>query len=75
MCARNISLEVKAADAYGRQPYQLHVPIFLKYGNLSLLEPSQTRHVYFFAFACNLLAGISVLYYFDLFIINNIASH
>jgi hypothetical protein len=41
MSARNISWEVKAANAYGRQPYHLHVPIFLKSGSLNLLEPSQ----------------------------------
>ena len=33
-------LGVKAAGAYGWQPYRLHVPIVLKSGNLNLLEPS-----------------------------------
>ena len=40
MSTRNISWEVKAAGAYGWQPYHLHVPIVLKSGSLSLLEPS-----------------------------------
>jgi len=31
---------VKAAGAWGWQPYHLHVPIVLKSGSLSLLEPS-----------------------------------
>jgi hypothetical protein len=30
---------VKATDAYGWQPYHLHVPIVLKSGSLNLLEP------------------------------------
>jgi len=33
-------LGVKAASAYGWQPYYLHVPIVLKSGSLNLLEPS-----------------------------------
>jgi hypothetical protein len=33
-------LEVKAAGAYGWQPYHLHVHIVLKYGRLKLLKPS-----------------------------------
>ena len=37
---RNISWGVKAAGAYGWQPYHLHVLIVLKSGSLSLLEPS-----------------------------------
>jgi len=37
---RNISWEVKAAGAWGWQPYHLHVPIVLKSGSLNLLEPS-----------------------------------
>jgi len=37
---RNISWGVKAACAYGWQPYHLHVPIALKSGSLNLLEPS-----------------------------------
>ena len=40
MSTRNISWRVKAAGAYGWQPYHLHVPTVLKYGSLSLLEPS-----------------------------------
>jgi len=40
MSTKNISWEVKAADAYSLQPYHFHVPIVLKYGKLSLLEPS-----------------------------------
>jgi hypothetical protein len=37
---RNISWAVKAAGAYGKQPYHLHVPIFLKSESLNLLESS-----------------------------------
>jgi hypothetical protein len=37
---RDISWGIKAAGAYGWQPYHLHVPIFLKSGSLNLLEPS-----------------------------------
>jgi hypothetical protein len=37
---RNISWVVKADGAWGSQPYHLHVPIVLKSGSLSLLEPS-----------------------------------
>jgi hypothetical protein len=33
-------LGVKAAGAYGRQPYHLHVPTVLESGSLNLLEPS-----------------------------------
>ena len=40
MSTRNISWGVKAAGAYGWQPYHLHVPIVLKSGSLNLLEPS-----------------------------------
>jgi len=32
--------KVKAASAYGRQSYHLHVPIVLKSGSLNFLEPS-----------------------------------
>jgi hypothetical protein len=39
MSTRNISWGVKAAGAYGWQPYHLHVPIVLKSGSLNLLEP------------------------------------
>jgi len=31
---------LKAAGAYGRQPYHLYVPTVLKSGSLNLLEPS-----------------------------------
>jgi len=40
MSTRNISWGLKAAGAQGSQPYHLHVPIVLKSGNLTLLEPS-----------------------------------
>jgi len=40
MSTRNISWRVKAAGAYGWQPYHLRVPIVLKSGSLNLLEPS-----------------------------------
>jgi len=40
MCTRNISWGVKAAGAQGWKPYHLNVPTVLKYGRLSLLEPS-----------------------------------
>jgi len=40
MSTRYISWWVKAAGAYGCQPYYLHVPIVLKSGSLNLLEPS-----------------------------------
>jgi len=40
MSTRNILWGVKAAGAYGWQPYHLHVPIVLKSGSLNLLEPS-----------------------------------
>ena len=54
MNTRNISWGVKAADAYGWQPYHLHVPIVLKSGSLFLLEPSGSVQ------ACN---GTALLYY------------
>jgi len=40
MSTRNISWGVKAASAYGWQPYHLHEPTVLKSGSLNLLEPS-----------------------------------
>ena len=40
MSTRNISWVVKAAGAYGWQPYHLHVPIVMKSGSQNLLEPS-----------------------------------
>ena len=38
MSTRNISWEVKAAGAYGWQPYHLQVPTILKFGCLNVLE-------------------------------------
>ena len=40
MCARNISLGVRADGAYGWQPYHLHVPIVMKCGRPQHMEPS-----------------------------------
>ena len=40
MSTRNISWGIKTAGAYGWQSYHFHVPIVLKSGCLSLLEPS-----------------------------------
>jgi len=40
MSTRNITSEVKVADAEGWQPYHFHVPIVWKSGSLNLLEPS-----------------------------------
>ena len=40
MSTRNISWGVKAASAWGWQPYHLHLPIVWKSGSLYLLEPS-----------------------------------
>ena len=40
MSTRTVSWGVKAAGAYGWQPYHLHVLIVLKSGSLSLLETS-----------------------------------
>ena len=37
---RNIFWGVKAAGAYGSQPYHLHVSIVLKSGSLNFLEAS-----------------------------------
>ena len=37
---RNISWRVKAAGAWGWQPYHLRVPIVFESGSLNLLEPS-----------------------------------
>jgi hypothetical protein len=39
MSTRNISWRVKAAGAYGWQPYHIHVPTGMKYGSLNLLQP------------------------------------
>jgi hypothetical protein len=46
-------LGVKAASAYGWQPYHLHVSIIVKCGSLSLLKSSGP------VLACN---GIALLY-------------
>ena len=40
MGTRNNSLRAKAAVAWDRQPYYLHVPIALKSRSLTLMEPS-----------------------------------
>jgi hypothetical protein len=40
MSTGNISWEVKVADAYGWQPYHIHMTNILKYTSLNLLEPS-----------------------------------
>ena len=40
MSTRNISWGVKAAGAYGWQPYHLHILTVLKSGSLNILEPS-----------------------------------
>jgi hypothetical protein len=45
MNTRNIFWVVKAAGAYGWQPYHIHVPIVLKCGSLNLLEPSEPVQV------------------------------
>jgi len=39
MRTRNFSQGVKAASAYGWQPYHFHVPNVLKSGSLNFLEP------------------------------------
>ena len=54
MSTRNISWRVKAAGAYGWQPYHLQVSIVLKSGSLNLLEPSGPVQ------ACN---GIALPYF------------
>ena len=56
MSTGNVSWGVKAAGAYGWQPYHLQVPTVLKSGSLSLLEPSGPVQ------ACN---GITLLYVTD----------
>ena len=38
MSTRYISWRIKAASAYGRQSYNLNVPLFLKSSSLNLLE-------------------------------------
>jgi len=41
MSNRNISRDIKAAGAWGWRAYHLHVPIVMKSGSLSLLDPSR----------------------------------
>ena len=53
---RNISWGVKAAGAYGWQPYHLHMPTVLKSGILNHLEPSGPVQ------ACNGIAFAFVTY-------------
>jgi len=53
MSTRNISWGAKAAGAYGRQPYHLHVPIVMKSESLNLLESSGPVQ------ACN---GVAFIY-------------
>ena len=60
MITRNISWVVKAAGAWGLQPYHLPGTIVLKYGSLNLLEPSGPVQ------ACS---GIALLLSFQLIII------
>jgi hypothetical protein len=52
-------LGIKAADARGWQPYHLYVPIVLKSGNFTLLEPSRVVK------ACNGIAVPLPLLYND----------
>jgi len=52
-------LGVKAAGAYGWQPYHLHVPIVLKSGSLNLLELSGPIQ------ACNGISFPLPLLYFN----------
>ena len=64
MSTRNISWGIKAAGAWGWQPYHLHVPTVLKSGSLNLLEPSglvQACNTFTFPF-------ISLLYMFRAFV-------
>jgi len=46
MSTMNISWGVKAACACGWKPYDLRVPVFLKSGNLNLLEPSGPEYTW-----------------------------
>ena len=55
MSTRNISWEVRAAGAYGWQPYHLHVVIVLKSGSLKLLEPTGPVQ------ACNGIVLLNIL--------------
>ena len=59
MSTRNISWGVKAVGAYGLQPYYLQVPIVLKSGILSLLEPSGPVQ------ACNGIALLKIMRWLD----------
>jgi hypothetical protein len=42
----NTSWEVKAVGAYGCEPYQFHVLIFLESGILNLMEPSESAQAF-----------------------------
>jgi hypothetical protein len=44
MSTRNISWGIKAAGAFGWQPYNLDMPIVLKSDSLILLDPSRPVH-------------------------------
>jgi len=59
MSTRNASWGVKDNRCVGLKPYHLHVPIILKFGSLSLLEPSGTVQ------ACN---GIALYIYIYIYI-------
>jgi hypothetical protein len=59
---RNISWGVKAADAWGWQPYHLHVPFVLKSPSLNLLEPSGPVQT------CNCIA-FTLVRHFPVFIV------
>ena len=63
MSTRYISWGVKAAGAYGPQPYHLYVLFALKSGSLNLLEPSESVQ------ACN---GIALSLPFTFVRISNI---
>jgi hypothetical protein len=52
MSTSNISWVVMVPGAYCLQPYHLYLPIVLKFGNLSFLEPSGTVQI---------IIGITVL--------------
>jgi len=57
-------LRVKAAGAYGWQPYQLYMLIVLKSGSLNLLEPSGSANTIYncrllqnwMAYICNMVS-------------------
>ena len=65
MNTRNISWGVKATDAWGWQPYHLHVPFVLKSPSLNLLEPSgpvQTSNGIAFTLSPALFRSTSCVY-------------